>query len=237
MNVPDYSTLAEAVFNSYPEDGARLNALCDQCEADRAQFGEDDPRVQAGEQRVNALKGLFLRRIAWACYQQDPRFGLRRKTVGQIATRPTDGLQHSTDVLMLRDGDNPRCRVVDTLTDRRPIWSAKEDDTQPVEEWEKPLPPEGETVPAPKPVPAPPPIPPTPTDTSDLAARVAELEATIKRWIDLNGETVDALSCLNGRVVKIEQAPAPKPAPFVLPKLEAVGSVFGYRVRLPVQKA
>ncbi len=66
MSVPDLSTLAEAVFNSYPEDAKTLNAWCDQTEADRAQFGEDDVRVQAGEGRVNSLKGLFLRRIAWA---------------------------------------------------------------------------------------------------------------------------------------------------------------------------
>lgn len=240
MSVPDFSTLAESVFNSYPEDVTRLNALCDQCEADRAQFGEDDPRVQAGESKVNNLKGLFTRRIAWACFQQDDRFGLRRKTSGAVATR-ADGVQHSTDALMLHDDG----QIVDVMSDRKWSWNATPGDTQPREQWVKPLPPEGDAVPAPTPLPVPVPVPtPEPTD-SHFEARIAQLEAWVtaakgilQTMEDRELNTLQGLGSLKLRVDDLEARPIPAPGQ---PKLVAVGTIrlfgYGFNVRLPVEKA
>lgn len=227
MSVPDFSTLAQTVFSSYPEDVTRLNALCDQCEADRAAYGEADPRVQAGESTVNNLKGLFTRRIAWACAQQDPRFGLRRKTSGALATRG-DGVTHSTDALMLKDDG----QIVDCMSDRKWSWGVTPGDTQPLDQWIKALPPEGEPVPAPTPVPVPSPIPsteptPQPAPTVDLDALAARVTALY--------------AALEARVTAIEQRPVSSPPPAELPKLMAVGKIhlfgFDYNVHFPVVKA
>ncbi len=220
-SVPDFSTLAEAVFNSYPEDAKTLNAWCDQTEADRAQFGEDDVRVQAGEGRVNSLKGLFLRRIAWAGFQQDARFGLRKKTTGQIATRPADGATHSTDALIMQDTG----QIIDALTDRKPIWSVKDGDTQPVSDWLKPLPPEGEPVPAPVPVPIPTPTPdpaPAPAPELDLAGVIKLLQDVAANQLAL-GMQFDALT------KAIEEKPIPTVPPIMFPtysgKIPYLGNV------------
>lgn len=221
MSVPDLSALAETVFTSYPEDVKTLNAECDQCEADRAAFGEDDERVQAGERRVNNLKGLFTRRIAWACAQHDARFGLRRKTTGAIATRPSDGLTHSTDVLMMQDDG----QIIDVMSDRHSSWSVNPGDTQPLDQWVKPLPPEGEPVPAPT---------PTPEPTHEPAPDAVSLDAVFAPF-------VARMDALENRLAAIELKPAPEPAPAVMPKLVAVGKVhvfgFNYDIRLPVVRA
>lgn len=243
--VPDLSAVAETVFLSYPEDIATLNALCDQCEADRAAFGEDDERVQAGERRVNNLKGLFTRRIAWACAQQNARFGLRKKTTGAIATRPSDGLTHATDVLLwLEDDSQPGCPVVDVMSDRHSSWSVTPGDTQPRDQWVKALP-EGSSVPVPLPPSIPDPVPtptPAPTDTSGLVARILQLESRLaeveSRQAANDQATVRLVSDLEKRIYAVEQRPSSAPVPFVLPPLVAIGKIpFFGTVRLPVQKA
>src|SRR5437773_1840083 len=101
--IPNLESVARDTFNSRQADAITLRQLCDQTDALRAQFGEDDARVQDGEQRANAVKGMFTRRIAYAVHQIDPRFGLRRKETGQRAIRPVDGVSLSTDVLLWRD--------------------------------------------------------------------------------------------------------------------------------------
>lgn len=232
--IPDLSALAETVFKSYPEDVATLNRWCDQTEADRAAFGEDDLRVQAGESKVNNLKGLFTRRIAWACFQHDARFGLRKKTTGAIAKRPTDGLTHATDVLLWHDDG----QVIDVMSDRNVSWGITPGDTQPLNDWIKPLPPEGEPIPAPVPVPEPAP------EDNDLAARVTKLEAWIEADKSILQTMEDSITrglqrcgSLELRVKDLEQRPVSTPPPFDLPPLVAVGKVFGFTVKLPVQKA
>lgn len=175
MTIPNLESVARAVFNAYPADVATLRQVCDETDAFRAQFGEGDPRVQAGEVRANNLKGLFTRRIAWACFQQDARFGLRRKTVGQLATRPSDGLTHATDVLMWKDTGN----IVDVMSDRDVSWLQNDADVQPVSEWVAPLP-EGVS-----PAPDPQPVPPNPIESEppplleELTKVIAELAAEV----------------------------------------------------------
>lgn len=164
MSIPNYSAELRDIFESFPADVALLNRLCDQCEADRAAFGEDDSRVQEGEFKVNNMKGQFTRRFAWAAYQHDKRFGLRRKTAGAIATR-RDGVAHSTDVLMLRDNG----QIIDVMSDRHPTWSVADGDTQPVDQWVQPIP---EDASAPVPVPVP--VPDTPPVVVDPPAPVEE---------------------------------------------------------------
>lgn len=216
MSVPDFSSLAETVFNSYPDDVTRLNALCDQCEADRAAFGEDDPRVQAGESTVNNLKGLFTRRIAWACFQQDDRFGLRKKTSGALATR-SDGVTHSTDALLLHDDG----QIVDVMSDRKWSWNATPGDTQPREQWIKPLPPEGEPVPTPTPVPVPIPTPET-APTVDLLELLTIVREVASNQLAL-GQQFDALTRA------IEEKPVPTvtlpPWPRYIGKIPYLGTV------------
>lgn len=155
---PDYARLAEAVFNSRPDDIVALRAICDRTDALREQVGEDDPRVQAGEHQANELKGMFTRRIAWACAQQDPRIGLRRKESGQHATRG-DGVAHSTDALMLRDTG----QICDVMSDRNWSWNANPADTQPLDQWLAAQPEPGDV--------------PVPVDVKDRAFVLAGLTA------------------------------------------------------------
>lgn len=229
MIVPNLSDVASSTFHAYPAEIAALRQVCDETDRLRDSFGEDDPRVQAGEVHANNLKGAFTRKIAWACHQHDPRFGLRRKTTGQLATRPSDGLTHSTDALMWRDTGN----IVDVMSDRDVSWIQKDDDTQPLDQWVEPLP---EGTPAPPPVDPPKPDPPPVVD-SQLDARVARIEQQLAEQARTNA---NALKALSDRVQVLVDTPATQPSPFVLPSLEAVGKIrmfgFSYDLRLPVQK-
>lgn len=237
---PDFSTLAEAVFLSYPEDVAALRKVCDATDELRKQgVSEDDPRVQAGVVDANNRKGQFTRRIAWACYQHDSRLGLRKKTVGGIATRPADGLTHATDVLMMSDDG----QIIDVMSDRNVSWGVTAGDRQPRDQWVKPLPPEGEVVPAPPVIPD-----SEQTALAALQAQVAKLErqrdamqAQADGHLDLILAQNAALERCEARVEKLENRPSPMPAPFVLPPLVAIGKIrigwLNYDLRLPVEKA
>jgi hypothetical protein len=159
VSLPDESALARSVFESFPVDIAALRAKCDETDALRAQFGEDDPRVQAGEVVVNNMKGQFTRRFAWACAQHDTGWGLLRKTSGALATRPKDGATHATDILMWK-GDGS---IVDVMSDRNVAWGVS-GEKRAFDQWIAPLP-EGHVDP--------------PVDKT-LAERVAALEAGLK---------------------------------------------------------
>lgn len=208
--VPNLSDVARAVFLSYPSDIAALRQVCDDTDALRARAGAGDPRVLAGEVTANNLKGLFTRRIAWACHQHDARFGLRRKTTGQVATRPSDGLTHSTDALMWRDTGN----IVDVMSDRDVSWIQNDADTQPLDQWVEPLP-EGNGSPS---LPVEPPAPPPGSHDNELADLVAHLEA------------------MERRIKLLEERPTSELPPLVA--VGSV-KVFGrdYHFRFPVERA
>lgn len=235
MIVPNFESLARSVFNLYPADIAALRQVCDETDALRAR-APGDPGVAAGETRANNLKGLFTRRIAWACHQHDIRFGLRRKTAGQLATRPSDGLTHSTDALMWRDTGN----IVDVMSDRNVSWLQNDADTQPLDQWVEPLP-EGEGAPS---LPVDPTLPPPATD-AELKARVQSLESTVNLQAQMLREQTSRISQLADRVRILEEKPAPEvliqPA-LELPALVADGLVsLGWglqkRLTLPVRLA
>lgn len=179
--VPDYGRVAQQVFDSRPADVVMLRQLCDQTDSLRNQFGADDPRVQDGVERVNAIKGMFTRRIAYAVHQVDQRFGLRRKDIGARAIRPNDGLSLATDVVLWRDTG----QVIDVMSDRNPSWGVTPGDVQPIDQWTLPLPELNDApVPAPVPVPQPPVVlppvyvPPVQhgTDYTELLSRIIELQ-------------------------------------------------------------
>lgn len=169
--VPNFESVARQTFESRPAEIAQLRRICDETDALRAQFGEDDPRVQDGELRANALKGMFARRIAFAVHQIDARFGLRRKESGGRAIRPIDGASLATDVLMLQDTG----QIVDVMSDRNASWGVTAGDTQPLNQWVLPLPEVGDQpipvpTPTPTPVPVPTPVPqPVPSPVVDGA--------------------------------------------------------------------
>lgn len=229
MDFPNFADLAAAVFNARPADVSTLRRLCDETDALRAAKGEDDPGVQAGEVAVNNLKGMFTRRIAWACHQHDPRFGLRRKTSGQLATRPVDGVTHSTDALMLSDSG----QIVDAMSDRNWSWGVSPGDTQPIDQWLAPLPEVGDGVPLPDPGPIV--LTPPPAASADLGPILARLFA-LEQYVTEGAPMVESL---RQRVLNLEQLAAS--TPLGLPALVAVGHVhlfgFDYNVRLPVEKA
>lgn len=232
MIVPNFESLARSVFNLYPSDIVELRKVCDETDALRAR-APGDPGVAAGETRANNLKGLFTRRIAWACHQHDIRFGLRRKTIGQRATRPADGLEHATDVLMWKDTGH----IVDVMSDRNVSWLQNDADTQPLDQWVEPLQ-EGLGSPT---VPAEPSQPPADTE---LKARVQALEATTTRQAQLIREQIDNFMRIALRVQALENKPAPDvptQPPLELPALVAVGRIktFGLNIpiRLPVERA
>lgn len=235
MSVPNFANVARATFESFPADIAALRQVCDETDLLRSQVGGDDPRVQAGEVRANNLKGLFTRRIAWACHQLNGGFGLRRKTIGQRATRPVDGLEHSTDVLMWHETGH----IVDVMSDRNWSWLQNDADTQPIDQWVLPLPEAGISAPD---IPiVPPPLPMDP----DLRARVQSLEATSNVQAQLIREQIARIDQLRQRVQTLEELTKPQvvePAPpFELPALVAVGRIktFGLNIpiRLPVERA
>lgn len=207
MSIPDYSALAKEIFDSRPDSVAALRQICDETDARRAQFGEDDPLVQNGEARANAFKGMFTRRIAYACYQKDSRFGLRLKTSGAHAVRPNDDLSLATDVLLWKDDG----QVIDVMSDRNVSWGIKDGDTQPVTEWIKPLPEVGEApapvVSAPSTDPAPPVEKPPVFVQVDLAPVLAALQQQHADNVAL-GRQLDTLQ-------KQVQELADKPAPVV----------------------
>lgn len=212
MNVPNYATLARTVFQSFPADIAQLRAWCDETDNIRNQ-NPNDPRVAAGETKVNNLKGLFTRRIAWALWQADPRFGLRAKTIGQIATRPVDGKTHSTDAVMWE----PTGNIVDVMSDRDVSWGQDDNDMQPRDQWMRPLVEEGPVQPATQPgTPTDEPAdPPTP---GGFIARVDALEAqlgTLAKHFAGLVDTVNAqgraLTSYQNRLNQIEARPAPLP--------------------------
>jgi hypothetical protein len=222
--IPDLSDLAEQIFNSFPDDVKTLRAVCDATDQLRKDKGEDDPGVQDGEFRANNLKGLFTRRIAWACYQIDARFGLRAKTGGAIATRPADGKTHATDALMWR----PTGHIGDVMSDRNVSWGWKDEDKQPLDQWLQPLPEAGVAT---GPGPVTPPVTPDPVDLGPILARLRALED--------RPDCSVSLASLGARVQKLEEKPDPPAAePYELPKLVAVGKIpFLGTVKLPVQKA
>lgn len=233
MIVPNFESLARSVFNLYPSDIVELRKVCDETDALRAR-APGDPGVAAGETRANNLKGLFTRRIAWACHQHDIRFGLRRKTIGQRATRPADGLEHATDVLMWKDTGH----IVDVMSDRNVSWLQNDADTQPLDQWVEPLP-EGLGSPT---VPAEPSQPPPAVLESEL--RLKMLEQTSNAQARIIREQTDRITALADRVQALESKPAPeapKTPPLELPALVAVGRIktFGLNIpiRLPVERA
>lgn len=186
MIVPNLADVARATFESFPEDVKTLRQVCDETDALRARVGPDDPRVQAGEVRANNLKGLFTRRIAWACHSLHAGFGLRRKTIGQRATRPADGAEHSTDALMWRATGN----IVDVMSDRNWSWLQNDADTQPFDQWLEPLAEAGISLPD---VPD---VPPAPGGDAELRARVQSLEATSNAQAALIREVLDRLAAV-----------------------------------------
>jgi hypothetical protein len=166
---PDESALARATFLAFPDDITTLRAKCDETDALREQFGEADPRVQAGEVFVNNLKGKFTRRIVWACAGHAPQWGLLTKTTGALATR-SDGVTHATDIAMWK-GDGS---IVDVMSDRNVAWGVS-GEKRPLEQWIAPLA-EDAVEPPPN---------PNPTPTPDgVMERVTRLEAVI---VDLKG--------------------------------------------------
>lgn len=237
MSVPNLFSLAKSVFEAFPADVAELRQTCDETDALRDAKGEDDPGVQAGERKANNLKGLFTRRIAYACSLHDARFGLRRKDIGQHATRPADGVNHSTDALMMRDDG----QIIDAMSDRDVTWGVTPGDTQPLDQWLAPLP---EDVPAQPPTPIPAPVDP-PLIPFDLAARVDVLETQSAAMAEHLSNAIDALNAqgraLTDYQLRLKQLEDKSNAPgqvFELPKLVAVGRVpFIGAIRLPVEKA
>ncbi len=123
-------------------------------------------------------------------------------------------------------------QIIDALTDRKPIWSVKDGDTQPTSDWLKPLPPEGEPVPAPTPVPVPDPTPaPVPVPVP-VPVPPVDLTPILKALVAL-GQQVDTLQ---DQIQELASKPDPvvKVPPVTFPKYS--GSIFGVRITLTPEK-
>lgn len=203
--IPDLRDVAKRTFDSRPAEIVLLRQICDQTDALRSQFGEDDPRVQEGEVRANNLKGMFTRRIAYAVNQIDPRFGLRFKQSGAHAVRPTDGVSLATDVLLWRDGG----QVIDVMSDRNPSWGMTPGDVQPSNQWIQPLPElDDAPVPAPQPLPPPTPAPapqPTPSAGVDYSPLLQQILNSQQLQIVIIQEMQKTIQNTNEHVVSMDR--------------------------------
>jgi hypothetical protein len=173
---------------------------------------------------VSVLKGEMTRRIAWAIFQHDRRWGLRRKPTGTHATRPSDGEPHSTDVVMWKDDG----KVVDVMSDRDAGWSSNPDDFQPIDQWLQPLPEGADPGTGTAPPPQPPPPPPPPVDLTAVLQKLRDLDEHVAALRDelanQAGEVRREVAELREQVITIGSHPVVLP-PMVFPSYS--GKVLG----------